>query len=79
LSVCPSRPPTAPPPVQAVKMMPARVGEYMIHFVPFSTQADRGRFYVYDLSNAEVGLFKSYDNAVRFSLGQEVMKELEDS
>lgn len=70
LSVCPLRPPSAAPPMQAVIKMPARIGSYMVHFVPFSSQPDRGRFYVYNLSNEEVGIFKRYGNAVVFCLGQ---------
>lgn len=69
MSVCPMRPPGVPPPQQAVKMQPARIGGYMVHWVPFSSQADRGRFFVYDLSNVEVGTFIRFDNAVNFALG----------
>jgi hypothetical protein len=71
LSVCPSRPPNTPPPLQAVKKMPARVGEMMIHFVPFSSQPERGRFFVYNLKNEETGKFDRYDSACNFALGKE--------
>jgi len=70
LSVCPLRPSSMPPPLQAVIKMPARIGSYMVHFVPFSSQPDRGRFYVYNLENVESGVFKRYGNAVAFCLGQ---------
>jgi hypothetical protein len=49
--------------------MPARIGDHMVHFVPFPSQPDRGRFYVYDLSNNEVGMFVRYDNAANYALG----------
>jgi hypothetical protein len=71
LSVCPLRPPGAPPPLQAVKQMPARVGEMMIRFVPFTSQPERGRFYVTGLNNEERGVFDRYENAVAFALGKE--------
>jgi hypothetical protein len=70
LSVCPQRPPNSPPPLQSVKKMPARVGEMMIHFVPFGSQPERGRFFVYDLQNVEVGKFDRYDAACDFALGR---------
>lgn len=79
LSVCPLRPPSMPPPQQAVIQSPARVGAHLITFVPFSSQPGRGRYHVYDLTNVQVGLFKAYDNAVRFALGQPVLTELEDA
>lgn len=77
MSVCPARPPGIAPPQQSVIQNPARIGDYLVNFVPFKSQVDRGRFYVYDMTNAEVGIFKSYDNAVRFCLGQPILTELE--
>ena len=77
MSVCPARAPMTPPPLQAVIKQPARIGEFMVHFVPYASQPDRGRFYLYDLSNAEMGIFKSYDNAVRFATGLPILTELE--
>lgn len=71
LSVCPSRPDSVPPPLQAVKQMPARVGDSMIRFVPFSSQPDRGRFFVSNLTNQETGKFDRYENAIAFALGRE--------
>jgi cold shock CspA family protein len=79
MSVCPDRAPGIPPPMQAVKLMPARIGEFMVHYVPFGSQPDRGRFYLYDLTNVEVGMFKHFDNAVRFAIGLEILKEFEDA
>lgn len=73
LSVCPQRAPGTVPPIQAVLKMPARIGDYMVHFVPFGSQPDRGRFYVYDLTNTEAGIFSRYDNAANFALGRKDM------
>jgi cold shock CspA family protein len=78
MSVCPSRPANMAPPMQAVKAMPARIGEFMVHFVPYGSQPDRGRFYLYDLTNAEVGMYKHYDNAVRFATGLPILTEFEE-
>lgn len=76
LSVCPSRPPGVPPPLAAVKQMPARIGEMMIRFVPFSSQPERGRFYVTNLLNiGQPGIFDRYDNAIAFALGREPIPE----
>jgi cold shock CspA family protein len=69
LSVCLQRPATSPPPLQAVKKLPARVGDKLIQFQPFGSQPDRGRFFVYNLQNEEVGTFDRYDNACAFALG----------
>lgn len=72
LSTCPMRPPGVPPPLAAVKQMPARVGEMMIRYVPFGSQPERGRFFVSSLgNNAEVGKFSRYENAIAFALGRE--------
>lgn len=72
-SVCAERPPGVVPPVQSVIKMPARIGEYMVQFVPFGSQPDRGRFYVMDLQNREAGIFARYDNASNFALGRKDM------
>lgn len=70
MCVCPMRPPSMAPPLRAVLMTPARIGDYMVHFVPFPSQPDRGRFFVYNMSNEEVGMFAKYGNAVAFTMGK---------
>jgi cold shock CspA family protein len=74
LSVCPQRPPSVAPPMQAVKMMPARISQSMISFVPFSSQPERGRFIVHNLTtNQQTGTFDRYGDAVDFALGRNVI------
>jgi hypothetical protein len=73
LCVCPLRPASNPPPVQAVKQVPARIGEMIVYFVPNASQPQRGRFRVYNLQNEEAGIFDRYDAACNFALGKDVI------
>jgi cold shock CspA family protein len=68
MSKCPDRPQREAPPLHSVKLVPAVIGNAIVHFIPNVTQPQRNRFHIYSFSGGLIGKVDRYDAAVEIAL-----------